>query len=101
MPEFLVAQRDNPRLAGAHSGSGDLRWEGGQFYLKRSWGNAEAPLGDLSNAESSVLQKGELLAAVFEPPAAASSTTGAPVVAALARVPKFFLFGMWPLPAAP
>jgi hypothetical protein len=101
LPEFLAAQKDNPRLAGKRGGSSDLRWADGQLYMRRSWGNGEAPLGDLSADESTVLQKGELLAAVFDPLAARSdATAGAEViVAALSRVPKFFLFGMWPLPA--
>jgi hypothetical protein len=100
LPDFLAAQKENPRLTGARGGSCDLRWADHQLYLRRSWGNGEAPLGDLSADESSVLQKGELLAAVFDPLAAKSDATASAetVVAALARVPKFFLFGMWPLP---
>jgi hypothetical protein len=102
LPQFLAAQKDNPRLVGAHGGSADLRWGDGQLYLRRSWsGSAEAALGDLSADTSSVLQKGELLAAVFDPHSVKADATGTAeaVVAVMARVPKFFLFGMWPLPA--
>jgi hypothetical protein len=100
LADFLAAQKENPRLVGGRGGSCDLRWGDGQLYMRRSWGNGEAPMGDLSSDENAVLQKGELLAAVFDPLAAkADATARAEVVAlALSRVPKFFLFGMWPLP---
>jgi hypothetical protein len=98
LPEFLAAQKANPRLVGARGGSCDLRWADAQLYMRRSWGNGEAPLGDLSADTSDVLQKGELLAAVFDTKSDPTGTAEV-VVRALSRVPKFFLFGMWALPA--
>jgi hypothetical protein len=98
LPGFLATQKENPRLAGARGGSCDLRWADGQLYMRRSWGNGEAPLGDLAADTSEVLQKGELLAAVFDTKSDATGSAEV-VVRALSRVPKFFLFGMWALPA--
>jgi hypothetical protein len=102
LPAFLSAQRANPRFQAGHGGSCELRWGEQQLYLRRFWaGSAEAPLGDLSADTSTVLQKGEVLAAIFDPlvvKADATANAGA-VLPVLARVPRFFLFGMWPLPA--
>lgn len=98
MEPLLVAQRANPRLKAAHGGSAELRYDGSRLLLRRKWTPGEAPLGMLEGDVSDVLQKGELLAVVFDAgrPESARAPSG-PVVAALGRVPAHFLFGMWPL----
>ncbi len=101
MTEFLTAQKSHPRLKSAHGGACELRWGDGQLHLRRMWaGSTEAPLGDLSADGTQVLQKGELLAAIFDPRETTDPTARADaMLPVLARVPKLFLFGMWPLPS--
>jgi len=102
LPSFLAAQKDSPRLRGQHGGSCSVRFADGQLYMRRASSDlGEAALGDLSADTTEVLQKGELLAAIFDPLAAPpeKAADAGPVLTVLARVPKFFLFGMWPLPA--
>ena len=92
---FLRLQVGNPKLKAGHGGSADLTWRDGQLFLKRRWGAGEAMLERLDPPPDNVFQKGEVLAALFyckDPNSLAKD-----VFTALARVPKVFLFGMYPL----
>ncbi len=95
MESFLKLQLDNPKLKAGHGGSADLTWRAGQLFLKRKWSAGEVQLARLSPPPDNVFQKGEVLAALFscqEPTALMAD-----VLDALSRVPKVFLFGMYPL----
>jgi hypothetical protein len=99
LPELLAAQKSSARLKGARSGGGDLRWADGQLLLRRAWtGSADAPLGDLSSPPDA-LQKGELLAVAFDSTSSDASATAGAVLPALVRLPRYFLLGMWTVPA--
>jgi hypothetical protein len=92
---FLAIQRTNPRIAGRVAHVAELVWQSGQLSLRRTWTPALAPLGDLSSPPEGVLQKGELLAAAFEPSSAGEPARAERLIAVLRRVPKYFLFSMW------
>lgn len=94
--EFLKLQLANPRLKAGHGGSSSLTWRQGQLFLRR-WTGAEVQLARLSPPPDNVFQKDEVRAALFycqDQDALASD-----VFDALSRVPKVFLFGMFPLRA--
>ena len=93
MEAFLKMQTQNPRLV--HGGSADLKWRGGQLFLRRRWSAADIALGQLAPPPSDVFQKGETLAAIVSVDDA--SAQPAAVLAAIARAPTVVLFAMMPL----
>jgi hypothetical protein len=91
MEAMLRAQLENPKLDRGGQ-SADLVVSHGEFWLRRRWMSAMAPLGQLDVSPSRVIQRDELLAVILD---ADDDARAATVLPALARAPRYFLFGMW------
>jgi hypothetical protein len=92
---FLKMQTANPRFKAGHGGSGDLKWREGQLHLRRRWSAADIALGQLDPPPEGVFQHGESLAGIvaIEDP----SPKVGPMLSALSRAPRVFVFAMLPL----
>jgi hypothetical protein len=93
---FLAVQRKNPRIGGGAAHVGEVFWKEGQLSLRRTWSPAAAPLGDLSSVPEGVLQKNELLAVLFDQ-RGSDRAPAERLIDVFARVPRYFLFGIWPI----